>query len=66
MRHELAAHHLRHRQTVPQPTVTPGETKVPARLDVGQDGTLLQTANRQVAGRTDIHCEFRWWSGLLR
>jgi hypothetical protein len=46
---------------VPVPTVTGGQ----ARLDVGQDGTLLLTSSTS-PDATPRRCEFRWWPGLLR
>ncbi|HEX9051472.1 MAG TPA: hypothetical protein VF841_13155 [Anaeromyxobacter sp.] len=53
--------------TLPAPAGEPGVTRTPTALDVGQDGTVLQTesltGDRLGSG---IHGEFRWWPGLLR
>ncbi len=51
--------------TLPAPAGEPGVTRTPTALDVGQDGTVLQTesltGDRLGSG---IHGEFRWWPGL--
>jgi hypothetical protein len=48
----------------------PGVDATPTRLDVGQDGTVLQTVmfggTGSVSLGSGVHCEFRWWPGLLR
>jgi hypothetical protein len=54
--------------TLPPAPVVAGETRTPGqRLDVGQDGTLLELSFvSTVAPSFGIHCNFRWWPGLLR
>ncbi len=52
---------------VPAPGVTASVMKTPRRLDVGQDGTLLQQLDWNVtSGPRGVQCEFRWWPALLR
>jgi hypothetical protein len=54
----------------PAAALPPGVDATPTRLDVGQDGTVLQTVmlggTGSVALGSGVHCEFRWWPGLLR
>jgi hypothetical protein len=52
---------------LPAPPTPSGVAKVPTRLDVGQDGTLIQTEvlEGQSLG-SGVHCGFRWWPALLR
>jgi hypothetical protein len=53
----------------PLPAVeeAPGVAKRPRRLDVGEDGTLLQLSSVILTPNPfGIHCAFRWWPGLLR
>lgn len=53
--------------TVPAPDVTASVAKTPRRLDVGQDGTLLQQLGWNVPpGPGGVRCESRWWPALLR
>jgi hypothetical protein len=52
---------------VPKSTPASGTARQPMRLDVGQDGTLLQMEN--VTGDRlgfGLHCALRWWSGAMR
>ena len=53
--------------TLPAPAAESGVGRTPIALDVGQDGTVLQTES--LTGDplgSGIHGEFRWWPGLLR
>ncbi len=53
--------------SIPAASVGPGETKTPTRLDVGADGTLIQTSSLSLSEPSfGIHCTFRWWPGLLK
>jgi hypothetical protein len=53
--------------SIPPAPVGPGQTKAPQRLDVGQDGTLLQTSSLLVTPvEFGIHCTFRWWPAVLK
>jgi len=53
--------------SIPPAAVRPGEAQSPRRLDVGQDGTLLQTSSVVLTPDPGgIHCAFRWWPELLR
>jgi hypothetical protein len=53
--------------TLPAPAAEAGVTRTPTALDVGQDGTVIQTENVGIEGPSfGIHGEFRWWPGLLR
>src|SRR6266702_663608 len=50
---------------VPAPTVTATDSSTPLRLDVGQDGTLLQQLSRSVVpSPVGVQCAFRWWPAL--
>lgn len=53
--------------SVPKSTPAAGTARQPTRLDVGQDGTLLQmenaTGDRLGFG---IHCALRWWPAAVR
>lgn len=52
---------------IPAAVIAPGDTRTPTRLDVGQDGTLVETSAMTLASNVfGIHGAFRWWSGLLR
>ncbi len=45
----------------------PGVVRTPQRLDVGQDGTLIQTVSRTGASLgMGGHAAWRWWPALLR
>jgi hypothetical protein len=52
---------------VPKSTPAAGTSRQPTRLDVGQDGTLLQvenvTGDRLAFG---LHCALRWWGAAVR
>jgi hypothetical protein len=50
---------------------SPGEPWYPSRIDVGQDGTLVETVNQPPRSSPTVEnaggaCEFRWWPALLR
>jgi hypothetical protein len=52
---------------LPAPPDEAGVTRTATALDVGQDGTVVQT--EALTGSrlgNGIHGEFRWWPGLLR
>jgi hypothetical protein len=51
---------------VPAPTITATDVSTPRRLDVGQDGTLLQQVSSAVPGPGGTQCVFQWWPALLR
>lgn len=53
--------------SIPPAAVLPGEARSPRRLDVGYDGTLLQTSGLTLTPPGfGIHCAFRWWPKLLQ
>jgi hypothetical protein len=52
---------------IPPAAEQPGAVKKPRRLDVGQDGTLLQQSSVLLNPNPfGIHCAFRWWPKLLQ
>jgi hypothetical protein len=51
---------------VPAPTAGATESINPRRLDVGQDGTLLQQLSKSAPSTGGVQCMFRWWPALLR
>ena len=49
----------------------PGDSWYPSRIDVGQDGTLIEIVNQPPQQGSTIEsaggtCKFRWWPALLR